>query len=329
MLSSFSIEEDLKYIIPLIKDIKKYAKQNLSFIASSWSPPAFMKTIATRQHGGKLKKEYYGLYADYIIKFLLAYQKEGINIQSLTIQNEPKATQSWESCVFTIEEEIALAKILKTKIKKANLKVDLYCWDHNKERLVEKANKAFKTNLFKGIAFHWYSGNHFEAIQTVRNKYPNKNIIETEFCHSTGFDETTSSYAYEIINNLKNGANAIIEWNVLLDKDGGPYHDRGSQKVCGCIAPLMLDASNNLVESKTYKQTFLFSNFIKENAKTLYTSTYDENIIVAAFKNPDGTYIVNIQNTLEKDVGCTVYIHNQFVDLKLKANSINTLEIAK
>lgn len=90
-LETFNIEKDKLYIIPFIKAAMELSKQKIEILASPWSPPAFMKDNNTRFQGGKLKKEYYELYADYIIKFLEAYEKEGVKISALSIQNEPKA----------------------------------------------------------------------------------------------------------------------------------------------------------------------------------------------------------------------------------------------
>ena len=211
-LSTFSIKEDKKYIIPFIKEMQAYAKNNIRFMASPWSPPAFMKTNNERKHGGHLKKEYYDLYAEYIIKFLKAYKEEGIDITYLTIQNEQKAIQTWESCVYSKEEEVAFAKVLTNHLAKNNLKVELLCWDHNKERLFERANYALsQCDLFSGSGFHWYSGNHYDVIRHLKMLYPNKKIIETEFCRSYGLDETSTSYSLEFVNNFRLGVNGIIE----------------------------------------------------------------------------------------------------------------------
>ncbi|MCQ2742858.1 MAG: glucosylceramidase, partial [Bacilli bacterium] len=143
-LSSFSIEEDKKEIIPFIKRLMDYASEDLSFFASSWSCPSFMKDNNDRLHGGHLKLEFYDLYAEYIVKFLLAYREEGIKISGITIQNEPKASQTWESCVFTAREEAMFGKVLKKHLLMHGLgEIKLYCWDHNKERLVDRACETF------------------------------------------------------------------------------------------------------------------------------------------------------------------------------------------
>jgi len=325
-LKSFSIENDKKYLIPLIKDIIAYSKHKCHFLASCWSMPSFMKDNKCRLHGGKLLKEYYYVYAQYLIRYIKEYKKLGIDIEALTIQNEPKATQTWESCTYTKEEELEFAILLKEELIKNKLNIKLFGWDHNKERLVERGDLFLKENkVFDGMAFHWYSGDHFDAITYLKNRYPNKDIIETEFCVSHGFDETRSTYAHEILNNINHGANAIIEWNILLDKNGGPYHDRYKGGNVGCMAPIMLDEKNGLVITSVYKNMYMFSHFIDNESEILWTSSYDENTKVLATRK-DNKVVVNIRSNNNSN-SAKIYINNGFLPIKLEKNKILTIEI--
>ncbi|MCQ3035511.1 MAG: hypothetical protein MJ248_04795 [Bacilli bacterium] len=327
-LESFSITKD-RQIIEFTKDIIKNAYFKPRFFASCWSMPAFMKTNNDRLHGGKLKLEYYELYAEYIYKFLKAYKDEGIDIDAITIQNEPKATQTWESCVFEAEDEANFAKVLTKVLAKHNLKIDLYCWDHNKERLFERVDEtvSISPGLFKGAAFHWYSGNHFDAIEALRKKHPDLEILETEFCVAYNFDRTKFSYSCEILNDIRCGTNSIVEWNVLLNEDGGPFHDRGNYKNGGCEAPVKLNTKTLKVEKgPTYNETYMFSRFIDNDAKILYTSTYDENVKVSAVKNPNGEIVVNILNSLDEQDTC-IYYKKEHLQVVLPKGSLTTIII--
>ena len=104
-LDSFDISHDLKYRIPFIKAAMKEAGNQFTLFISPWSPPAWMKDNHDMLHGGKLKPEYYESWARYYGKFIHAYEKEGIPIWGLTVQNEPMAVQTWESCIYSAEEE--------------------------------------------------------------------------------------------------------------------------------------------------------------------------------------------------------------------------------
>lgn len=99
-LKSFNIDHDKKFRIPFIKQAIAAAGGKLTLFSSPWSPPAFMKTNGEMLHGGKLKPDYYQSWADYYVKFIKAYESEGIPVWGTTIQNEPMATQKWESCIY-------------------------------------------------------------------------------------------------------------------------------------------------------------------------------------------------------------------------------------
>ncbi len=104
-LQSFSVNHDKQFRIPFIKEALATAGGKLNIFGSPWSPPAFMKNNNDMLHGGKLKPEFYQAWANYYTKFIKAYQKEGVPVWGITIQNEPMATQKWESCIYSAEEE--------------------------------------------------------------------------------------------------------------------------------------------------------------------------------------------------------------------------------
>ena len=328
-LETFSIERDRKYVIPFLKDALEYTNGNIYLFASPWSPPTFMKTTDSRFFGGKLKKDCYELYAEYIIKFLQAYLKEGIKISALTLQNEPKAIQTWESCYFSTEDEIEYAKVLRKVLDKYNFSdVKLYCWDHNKERVFEKANAIFNAagDVIDGIGYHWYSGEHFDGVRLVKQKFSNKFLFASEFCLSEKEDHVDSKFANEIMNDLNCGSNAICEWNLILDENGGPYHNRKG----GCTAPIMFDTkTGEVAKSETYYDMFIFSHFIKKGAISLYTSSYTKDIQLSAFENPNGETVVVINNLGKKRKDTRLYINNQFYHIPLDSKAQYVLLISK
>lgn len=138
-LSDFSINRDLKYIIPIIKYAQKRNK-NLKFLASAWSPPAFMKDNHHLFGGGKLLPSYKNLWAKYLIKFVQSYQSEGIPISYMTLQNEPNAKQIWESCLYTSAEEADLLKnYLFPTFQTNGIQTKFLIWDHNKDIVLERS----------------------------------------------------------------------------------------------------------------------------------------------------------------------------------------------
>lgn len=140
-LSSFTLAADEKYVIPFLRAAQEKAGEPLRLLLSPWSPPAFMKSTGERNHGGFLKPEYYGFWADYLCRYLREYRKRGFRVDFLSIQNEAKATQIWDSCVYEAAQEKAfLRDALAPALRKNGLAdVGVCIWDHNKERVFERA----------------------------------------------------------------------------------------------------------------------------------------------------------------------------------------------
>ena len=141
-LKTFNIDHDRKFRLPFTKKAIEAAGGELLMYASPWSPPAFMKTNGNMLQGGKLKPEFYQSWANYYVKFIEAYEKEGIPIWGLSIQNEPMATQRWESCIYSAEEERDFLKnYLGPTLEKEGLgDKKIIVWDHNRDLLFQRAS---------------------------------------------------------------------------------------------------------------------------------------------------------------------------------------------
>jgi glucosylceramidase len=229
-LSDFSIEKDMKYIISLIKDALA-VNPELRFLASPWSPPGFMKNTKIRTHGGKLLDKYKRTYAKYLAKYITSYKELGIKIDYITVQNEPNTSQRWESCLYTPEEEADfVCNYLFPEFEIQNIDTKILIYDHNKEKLFSRALAEFNTPTLKdkvsGIAFHWYTGNHFENINLCREAFPDKLLFHTEGCAGFNLNNPyAKEYAYDILNDLNSGINGLcfvflIKLSNISIKDG-------------------------------------------------------------------------------------------------------------
>lgn len=330
-LATFSIEGDRAYLIPFIHAVlEKDAEVQL--LASPWSPPAFMKTNGEMNHGGKLKKEYYDAWAKLMVKYVEAYQKEGISISRLTLQNEPAAVQKWDSCIFTAEEERLFAcEYLRRRLDEAGYgHVKLNMWDHNKDLILERTKGTLADEeagrAIQGIAFHWYSGDHFEALQTVRERYPDKELIFTEGCvEYSGFSKRNQtdfaeSYGHALIGDLNAGMNAFIDWNILLDEQGGPNHVKNF-----CDAPVMYDTEKEILDVKlSYYYIGHFSRFIKPGARRLLTTRYTQNLECCAFRNPDGEMVLVVMNQTDRQQKFELLADGKACRMEMEAHSILT-----
>ncbi len=159
-LSDFTIDRDLKYVIPIIKSAQNI-NRNLQFLSSPWSPPAFMKDNHRLFGGGKLLPQYRKLWADYLVKYVLSYQSYGIPISYMTIQNEPNAKQIWESCLYSSDEEADLLKnYLYPTFKRNGLNTQFLIWDHNKDIVLERSIET----LIQNNALDYARRNRFSLV---------------------------------------------------------------------------------------------------------------------------------------------------------------------
>lgn len=335
-LSTFSIEHDHAEIIPLIRDALEKRGGEISFMAAPWSPPAFMKTNGEMNHGGKLKKEYYQTWADYFAAFIKAYKEAGINISYVTVQNEPAATQTWDSCIYSAEDERDFARdFLAPTLRKAGLgNVAIYIWDHNKEMVLERVEPAFTdkeaSEAVTGIAVHWYSGDHFEAIEALRKKYPEKKILFTEGCveysrfADSGEVKKAEMYAHDMLGDLKAGINGFMDWNLLLDEKGGPNHVGNF-----CAAPMMLTTGENgevdYEKRLSYYYIGHFSRYIQPGAVKILTTRFTDQIETVAFLNPDNSRTVILLNKSDGDVSLLLCEAEEGVAVTLDSHSIATI----
>ncbi|MGN0352635.1 MAG: glycoside hydrolase family 30 beta sandwich domain-containing protein [Roseburia sp.] len=308
-LKTFSIEHDKKEIIPFIHAAEQEAGEPISLLMSPWSPPAFCKTNGEMNHGGFLKEEYYEFWANYFVKFIKEYQKEGFQIKYLTVQNEPMAVQTWDSCVYTSEMESRFVRdYLGPKLLEAGLgEIGIFVWDHNKEEALSRFEEVVsdeKTRKYvKGEALHWYTGDHFEGISLVKKMYPEMEVFFTEGCveysRFSDSDEVQKAemYAHDIMGNLNAGISASLDWNLILDEKGGPNHVGNY-----CAAPLMCNIKENTVERQlTYYYIGHYSRYIRRGAVKIGSTRYTDAIEMTAFENTDGSRVVVLLNKTENE----------------------------
>ena len=302
-LKHFSIEHDRKFRIPFIRRALKSAGGNIKIYASPWSPPAWMKTNNDMLHGGKLKPEYFQTWADYFVKYINAYKKEGIPIWGLTVQNEPMAVQVWESCIFTAEEERDFVRdYLGPALKNNDLSdLKLMIWDHNRGIMYQRAEVVYDdpeaSQYVYGLAFHYYVGDHYDNVRMVHDAFPDKNLIYTE-AGMGGSWETGVHVAKNIIIDLNNWANGWTYWNLLLDENRGPRHAGG----LGGTSIVTADTKTGKVSFNPPFYYFgHFSRFIRPGAKRIACTSNSDDFIATSFINTDSTVATVILNLSDAD----------------------------
>ena len=307
-LKTFSLERNKISLIPMINDALKKRKNKIRIMASPWSPPAWMKTTGEMNFGGKLKSEYRDTWADYYCKFIENCEKENVPIWGLSIQNEPEAKQTWDSCLYTAEEERDFIKDhLGPSLEKHNL-LDrkVIIWDHNRDVMVERARTVLSdpdaAKYVWGTGFHWYCGDHFDNVQKVHDEFPDKQLIFTEGCQEGGPHigswDLGERYATSIINDLNRWTVAWIDWNLILNEQGGPNHVGNY-----CSAPIIVDTrSQDLLYQSSYYYIGHFSRFILPGDKIINSKNTNDKIDVLSSINDQNIVNTVIQNKNESRV---------------------------
>src|SRR5215510_9741701 len=337
-LKTFNIAPDKQYRIPFIKQVLAATRGQLKIFASPWSPPAFMKDNNDMLHGGKLKPEFRQSWANYYARFIKAYQNEGIPIWGLTIQNEPMATQKWESCIYSAEEERDFLKsYLGPTLQRAGLgDKKIIVWDHNRDLIYQRASTILSdpkaAKYVWGIGFHWYEdwtggGKIFDNVRLVHETFPGTNLIFTEGCVDRFDAEKLNEwkfgeqYGRSIINDFNSGTVGWTDWNVLLDEKGGPNHVGNF-----CFAPVHADTrTGELIYTNSYYYIGHFSKFIRPGARRIASSPSRSQLLSTAFQNPDGKIVVVVMNPTAKGGEYYLTVGSSAVKVATRPHSIQTV----
>jgi len=339
-LATFTIDHDRAWMIPFIQGAQAAAGGELLLFASPWSPPAWMKDNGTMTGGGKLLEEYADTWAAYMARYLTEYGKAGIEFFGMSVQNEPLATQTWESCRYTAGEE---GRFVRDHLHPALVRagfgdVRILIWDHNKERVYDRPRDTFAVpgvqDLVWGIGFHWYSGDHFGALAMAHAAFPDKPLVLTECSVGSGRRETRSGphsswdgivlHTHEMIGDFANHATAIVDWNMIVDEQGGPYHNRDA----GCKAMVVVDPATDTVSLEPlYHGMAHFSRYVRRGAVRIGTSSFAPELEVVGFRNPDGSVVVVVLNGSDQAYSTHLRLDGTTAPLAVSAQSLTTVVI--
>ena len=350
-LKTFNIDREREHIVPMIKDALK-VNPDILLYGSPWSPPAWMKDNKIMIQGGRLLPEYWQPWANYYARYFEEYKKEGINFFALTIQNEAKAVQTWESCIYTGEEEgLFAANYLRPALDKAGFKdIKIMIWDHNKERVMERARASFSIPGAKeaiwGIAHHWYSGDHFDNLRMMNELFPDKPYIATEngaggpLPGAPNYWNSVTRYAQEAIMDMNNGTCAVVAWNMILDQYGTPIHNRNNRRTiaeaavpyvpipagAGGGGQITYNTDTEEFEVRTgYYTIGHFSKFIQRGAIRIGSSTYSDNVKAVALINPNGEIVIVVLNLSGRDANPKIRLNDCTAEFNMPANSLQTI----
>ncbi len=330
-LKTFDISHDYKWVVPLIKAASIERGEKIKILASPWSPPAWMKSNKDMNNGGKLLDEYKDSWALYYTKFIKAYQKAGINIKAITVQNEPAAVQVWDSCIYSGEEERDFIKnYLGPTMEREGLgHIKILIWDHNRDIIVERSKAVLEdpdaAKYVWGTAFHWYVSEAFENVSKVHELFPDKHLLFTEGCQEGGCHigswDTGERYARNMIGDMNNYCEGYLDWNLCLDETGGPNHVNNL-----CDAPIIIiPKKNKVIYNSSYYYIGHFSKYVLPKAYRIASFVSDNRLNVISFLNPNNQTVVVVLNQTNEKILYTLEINNQTTTIESLPHSIHTI----
>ena len=324
-LKKFSLSRDTLHLIPIIKKILVIAP-DMKFVATPWSAPTWMKDSKDTQ-GGSLIKKYSTTYANYFVKYIKAMAAEGINITTMTVQNESLWDGNNPSMLMLAKDQAEFVKNhLGPAFQKNNIKTKILIYDHNPDRIDYPLSILKQPDVAKfvdGTAFHLYGG-EISALSKVHNAHPEKNIYFTE--QWTGYptdfsDDMTWHIKNVIVGATQNWSKNVLLWNLAADENQGPHTDRGG---CDdCLGAITIKG-DEIQRNVGYYIIGHASKFVKAGAKRIASSRSESNVNTA-FLNPNGEVVLIIQNTSNTPKKFKIEAMDNEIIVPLSSGSVGTV----
>ena len=322
-LSQFSLSKD-QALVDMLKKILTI-NPNIKIIATPWSPPVWMKDNGSSK-GGSLKPEYYGVYAQYFVKYIQEMKKNGITIDAITPQNEPLHPGNNPSMYMSAEQQRDFIKNnLGPAFQTANLSTKIVVYDHNCDKPEYPLTILADTEASKfvdGSAFHLYAGNIL-VLNNVHNAYPNKNVYFTEqWTGSAGAFSGDLLWHTKnvVIGSMRNWSKIALEWNLANDASFGPHTPGGCTECKGAIT---INNSETFTRNVGYYIIAQASKFIPQNSVRI-SSTESGNLSSVAFKTPAGKIALIVLNDGANNETFNIKYNDKVATTSLSANSVAT-----
>jgi glucosylceramidase len=325
MLKHFDLGPDKTDVIPVMKQILAI-NPAIKILGSPWSPPAWMKTNNDTR-GGRLKPDCYPVYAKYLVKYILGMKANGINIDAITIQNEPLHPGNNPSLLMVAPDEADFIKNnLGPAFKAAGIKTKIIVYDHNADRPdypISILNDPAARKYVDGSGFHLYGGD-ISALTDVHNAHPDKNIYFTEQMTVEPENQSTINIAWPvkslIIGATRNWSRNVLEWNLAADPEYKPYTDRGGCPMCqGAVT---ID-KNEVKKNVAYYSVAHASKFVRPGSVRI-ASNSSETLPNVAFKTPDGKKVLIVANTGDNPQDFNIKYQGKILAVKLDKGSVGT-----
>jgi glucosylceramidase len=324
-LKNFSLAPDRADVIPVLREILAI-EPKIRILGSPWSAPAWMKTNDAVK-GGELKLEFYGAYAQYLVKYVEGMQGEGIPITAITVENEPLNPKNTPSmAMFADEEATFIGKYLGPAYQAAGLKCEIQVYDHNPDvpsYPLSILGDPIAGKYVAGTAFHLYGGSS-STLTDVHNQYPNKDLYLTEQSVTEQPGGATIGIAEPVsevlIGATRNWARNVLLWNLAADPHAGPHTNDGG--CTGCFGAITLNGDQATLNVAYYALAH-FSKFVRPGSVRIGSSELEQ-LSTAAFLTPGGKIVLAAANTGNFPKTFVIGYHGKFLQTTMPSESVGT-----
>ncbi|MGO4782677.1 glycoside hydrolase family 30 protein [Cryobacterium sp. W22_MBD10_FK3] len=347
-LERFSLDPDRSAMIPMLQEVVAI-NPAVRLIASPWSPPAWLKTSGSLE-GGRLLDEdrAYDTYAAYLMRFIEGYGDAGINIDLLTVQNEPQLRypDGYPATDMPVWQQAKFIERLGPELDSAGLDTGILGFDHNWELNPADAASApqgedpayqYPADLLRtpaaawidGIAFHCYYGNA-SAQTRLWEQFPDIEIWLTECSGSNAPNESAEkafadTFSWQstnlLINSLRNRAAGVLTWNLALDETGGPH--RGGCETCTGVVTIATDGT--VTRNAEYYVLAQAARYLPAGSFGVESRSDTPDLQHVAFVTPEGSQVLLVWNASGQARTISVGDEDRTITAELPAASLSTI----
>jgi glucosylceramidase len=321
-LDHFSLSMDSVDLVPVLQAILQI-NPAIKIMGTPWSPPAWMKDNNSMV-GGSLKPAYYEGYARYFVRYIQAMQAKGIRIDAITPQNEPMHGGNNPSMLMTAAQQTEFIRDhLGPAFWNAGIQTKIIVWDHNCDLPaypIEVLNDPVARTFVDGSAFHLYGGN-INALSTVKNAHPDKNLYFTEqWTSATGsFDGDLKWHLRNvIIGSLRNWSRVALEWNLANDGDYKPHTPGGCSECKGALT-----MNGTVVRNVSYYIIAHASKFVIPGSVRIESSNAGS-LVAVSFLRPDGQKVMIVLNEGSSAASFNIKFKGKLAKTTLAAGAVAT-----
>lgn len=336
-LEHFSIEPDRKYLIPVLKEILAI-NPDIKILGSPWSPPVWMKTfeIPTEKNrdpnlpltvGGGLDPKFEASYANYFVKYIEAMDAEGIDIDAITIQNEPHHHRNNPSLYMEATQMRDFVKNhLGPAFEQSGIQTKIIIWDHNADKPeypISILDDPEARKFIDGSAFHLYAGS-INVLSDVRKAHPDKNLYFTEqYVNSNGEFGGDLMWHTEnlIIGASRNWSKTVLQWNLTSNPELTPFTAFGGCNVC--LGAITVNG-DEVIKNQGYYAIGHASKFVPTGSVRIGSSEFQE-LPNVAFKTPSNDIVLIVLNKSANKLSFNIEVDNQVILVSMPEKSVATI----